>query len=116
MNKTTVGTRLLRLRNGRDLSLRALEEMTGINKSTLHKWETDRATPTREGLQVLSELYNVQASWLLFGREKAPDSSDEMHDLIEQFTVLSPQSKKTVQHVINHLVSLESKQGERNGT
>jgi len=116
MNKHTVGVRLLRLRNGRELSLRQLEEQSGINKSTLHKWETDKAIPTREGLQVLAELYNVQAAWLLFGREKDTSSTDEGDLLLEQFMVLSEGSKDAVKQMMTRLLSLEGKREERNGT
>ena len=116
MNKTTVGTRLLRLRNGRDLSLRKLEELTGVNKSTLHKWETDRATPTREGLQALGDLYNVQASWLLFGREQKQETAGEVSELLDDFTVLSPGSQAIIRKVVAHLIALESKGEEKNGT
>ena len=116
MNQITVGTRLLRLRNGRDISLRALEEMTGINKSTLHKWETDKATPTRDGLRILADLYAVQASWLLFGRENKQDATPDAEAVLDQYTVLSPASKETVRLVLDHLVALESRSEERNGT
>lgn len=116
MNNSTVGIRLLRLRNGRDLSLRRLEELTGVNKSTLHKWETDRATPTREGLQALAELYNVQASWLLFGREQKQETTGQADELIDDFTVLSPASQAIVKNIVSHLIALESKGEERNGT
>lgn len=115
MNKHTVGVRLLRLRNGRELSLRKLEEMSGINKSTLHKWETDKAVPTREGLQVLSGIYNVQASWLLFGQESKTSSLSETEELLEQLMLLSPTSREAVKKMIEHCIAMEKPTGERNG-
>ena len=97
MNKTTVGTRLLTAQRQRLVlaSARRNDRHQQINIAN----ETDRATPTR-GAAILSELYNVQASWLLFGREKAPDSSDGC-DLIGQFTVFRRRASCAAHDVIS---------------
>ena len=65
----TVGTRLRDLRTARDLALRELASETGINHNTIFKWETEKATPTREHIVLMAEFFGVSPSWLLFGKE-----------------------------------------------
>lgn len=113
MNATEVGVRLLRLRNARGISLRQLEEMSGINKSTLHKWETDKSLPTRDGLAKLAQLYNVTAAWLMFGRE---NESTEHGELLDDFECLDAESQQVVRLLIKNFVRLQSNGAHKNGT
>ena len=59
-----IASRIRDLRNARDLSLRQLAELSGINHNVIHKWETGKATPNRANVVRLSELFNVKPAWL----------------------------------------------------
>ncbi|MCH1580807.1 MAG: helix-turn-helix domain-containing protein [Luminiphilus sp.] len=113
MTTAQVGVRLLRLRNARGISLRQLENMSQINKSTLHKWETDKAMPSREGVTKLASIYNVKPSWLLFGREETENSHQKM---LDEFACLDQETQQVIQSVIGNALRLQQKGQVKNGT
>lgn len=108
----TVGTRLRDLRNARDLALRELANETGINHNTIHKWETEKATPTREHIVLMAEFFGVAPSWLLFGKEADKKETIQIANMIE---ALTPKSQTAVISVIERLLAAEraSKAGEQ---
>ena len=51
-------SKLQQARKARGLSLRDLEELTGINRSTLSKIETGSQVPSREHARILFNFYS----------------------------------------------------------
>ena len=100
----TVGSRLRDLRTARDLALRELASQTGINHNTIHKWETEKATPTREHIVLMAEFFGVSPSWMLFGKES---DKKESLQLANMFEALSPDSQEAVKTIINRLLIAE---------
>lgn len=105
----TVGTRLRDLRNARDLALRELANETGINHNTIFKWETEKATPTREHIVLMAEFFGVSPSWLLFGKESDKKESLQLSNQIE---ALTPASQEAVTRIIKQLLAAERVGGE----
>lgn len=105
----TVGTRLRDLRNARDLALRELANETGINHNTIFKWETEKATPTREHIVLMAEFFGVSPSWLLFGKES---DKKESLQLANQIEALTPASQEAVTRIIKQLLAAERVGGE----
>lgn len=103
MSKDIAG-RIRDLRNARDLSLRQLAELSGINHNVIHKWETGKATPNRANVVRLAELFNVKPAWLLFGREENHTGLNVQ----DTFAALSPNSQQQVHALISHLLDVES--------
>ena len=100
----TVGTRLRDLRNARDLALRELANETGINHNTIHKWETEKATPTREHIVLMAEFFGVAPSWLLFGKEADKKETIQIANMLE---ALTPESQTAVISIIERLLTAE---------
>ena len=103
----TVGTRLRDLRTARDLALRELATETGINHNTIHKWETDKATPNREHIVLMAEFFGVSPSWLLFGKEADKKETLQIANMIE---ALSPESRAAVLNITERLLVTEKTQ------
>ena len=99
-----IASRIRDLRNARDLSLRQLAELSGINHNVIHKWETGKATPNRANVVRLAELFNVKPAWLLFGR----DDTTTGLNVQDTFAALSPTSQNQVSALISHLLEVES--------
>nr|BAR19612.1 transcriptional regulator [uncultured Mediterranean phage uvMED] len=110
----TVGTRLRDLRNARDMALRELAGETGINHNTIFKWETEKATPTREHIVLMAEFFGVSPSWLLFGKES---DKKESLQLANQIEALTPASQEAVTKIIEQLLAAErvGEEGKTNG-
>jgi len=110
----TVGTRLRDLRTARDLALRELATETGINHNTIFKWETEKATPTREHIVLMAEFFGVSPSWLLFGKES---DKKESLQLANQIAALTPASQEAVIRIIKQLLAAErvGKENKTNG-
>lgn len=105
--------RLKDLRLARDLSLRQLAEESGINYNVLHKWETGKASPNRSNVLRLAEVFNVKPSWLLFGKDADVTKGLSVDDDI---SVLSEESQQQIKSLIKHLIGIESRRGEKNGS
>ncbi|BAQ89843.1 transcriptional regulator [uncultured Mediterranean phage uvMED] len=110
----TVGMRLRDLRNARDMALRELAGATGINHNTIFKWETEKATPTREHIVLMAEFFGVSPSWLLFGKES---DKKESLQLANQIEALTPASQEAVTKIIEQLLAAErvGEEGKTNG-
>jgi len=106
-----IASRIRDLRNARDLSLRQLAEISGINHNVIHKWETGKATPNRANVVRLAELFNVKPAWLLFGR----DDTTTGLNVQDTFAALSPNSQNQINALINHLLDVESAKEAANG-
>lgn len=104
----TVGSRLRDLRTARDLALRELASETGINHNTIHKWETDKATPNREHIVLMAEFFGVSPSWLLFGKEADKKETLQIANMIE---ALTPDSQAAITTIIERLLAAETTSG-----
>ena len=106
-----IADRIRDLRNARELSLRQLADLSGINHNVIHKWETRKATPNRSNVVKLAELFNVKPAWLLFGRD---DNATGL-SVQDTFAALSVPSQQQVDALINHLLDIESARETANG-
>ncbi len=69
---TTLGTRLKSARAAKNLSLRELEEKTGMHNSTLSKIESDTKGTSDDGYSKLSKALGVSIVWLKTGFGDGP--------------------------------------------
>ncbi len=65
--KESVGERLRKLRNGRNLTIPEVARITGVGKGSLSDLENNKNNPSKINLIRLSEFYGVSADWILFG-------------------------------------------------
>lgn len=70
----TLGERLVRLRNQKELSQDALAEMLGVSRQSVSKWETDASVPELDKLIRLSDLFEVSLDELVKGEAGRPSS------------------------------------------
>ncbi len=64
----TFGERLKALREEKGLSLRKLEELTGLSRSSLSRWECSQSDILASQLSILADFFGVTMDYL-FGRE-----------------------------------------------
>ncbi len=69
--KPTLGTRLRKARMAANLKQSEVAEQYKLAKTTVWRWETDRASPDIKQLGVLARLYRVSAAWLAYGDERS---------------------------------------------
>lgn len=63
----TLGERLAKLRNQKNLSQDALANTLGVSRQSISKWETDASIPELDKLIRLSELYGISLDELVKG-------------------------------------------------
>lgn len=64
---STLGTRLLALRQSSKLTLQELSDKTGVSRSNLSKYEKDTVKPTVDAIVKLCDFFDVSSDWLLRG-------------------------------------------------
>ena len=74
VDKESLGGRIRRLRNRRNLSMRALAGIVGVSKPTLWKWESDQVRPRHKTMQRLATELGVSELELVYG---APQNAGE---------------------------------------
>jgi HTH-type transcriptional regulator, cell division transcriptional repressor len=68
-----LGERITNARLAKGISQEKLAELTGVKKSTLIKWETDRSSPRINRLNQLAGILGVSIVWLLAGDKSSLD-------------------------------------------
>jgi len=66
---STLGDRLIQLRNKKQLKQNEAAKLIGISSTNLSRYEKGKRKPDKETLYLLANFYNVQPSFLLFGEE-----------------------------------------------
>ncbi len=74
----TLGGRIQMARAARGLSASQLARRAGVLAKTLNNWESDRAEPRANKLQILAGVLNVPPLWLLGGDMAAFDPEFEV--------------------------------------
>jgi len=93
----TLGGRLGRALDAKDLSSDQAAELVGVEGVTFKTWECDQALPRSNKLAMLAGVLGVSPSWLLFGRGASPQqetSSDDRESLELQLDVLKAEYQK----------------------
>lgn len=66
----TISKRILYLIEQQDITLYGLSKRTGIAQSTLSGIINDNATPNTKNRSILSNFFNVDVNWLIYGESK----------------------------------------------
>ena len=69
---SSFGERLALAREAMGLDQAQLAQRMGIKRQTLRDWETGRAEPRANRLQLLAGMLNVSMLWLMAGQGNAP--------------------------------------------
>lgn len=107
-----LGEKLKKLREARELSLRALS--TGLKKqgviisyTGLNKWELGETAPSRSNLLKICEYYAVEPSWLLYGMTQ-DDNDKEMQQIIDTLKTMQYKDKQLAVNILKLLVDKDS--------
>ncbi|HEX9906556.1 MAG TPA: helix-turn-helix transcriptional regulator [Propylenella sp.] len=76
----TLGSRIAYAREAQGLSTAQLARRFGVRTETMLRWETDRARPRANRLQLLAGLLGVSLAWLLAGQGVGPQEPREEAD------------------------------------
>jgi transcriptional regulator with XRE-family HTH domain len=76
----TLGARLRIGRQARGLSLSEAARLIKLSKAALGAWEVDRTKPTYEHLQLIAEIYQTSAQWLISGEGEPPQPAAVIAD------------------------------------
>jgi transcriptional regulator with XRE-family HTH domain len=102
----TVGSRLRRAREKKNLNQLEVSRRTNINNKTLSRYENDGAEPDHATLKVLSDLYDVPISYFFDGETT---QTYELEELLKDKTltwdgeVLNEEEKKRAIEILNVL-------------
>ena len=93
----SIGERLRKLREAKELSLRALsvglkKKGVTISYTGLNKWELGETSPSRANLLKICEYYAVEPSWLMFGMTQ-DDNDKELQQIFDNLKTLSNKDK-----------------------
>ena len=70
---TTIGSRLKRLREGRNLTVRQLAEELETHRKTIYTWEHDHFVPGAGNLVRICEFFGVSVDYILYGTVSGGD-------------------------------------------
>lgn len=93
MKMPTLHAHLLAWREAKGLSQEQVANILGVNKSTVHRWETGKRTLDLADLQRLAEIYEVDPIALLL----APADVQLARDLTAAKAVLSTKDPEAAQ-------------------
>ena len=94
MSESSMGDRIAVARSAKGLSISQLARRMGIATKTLRNWETDRAEPRANKLQMLAGILNVPVVWLLAGGETSESVQADLH--IEETASLSNKVERLI--------------------
>lgn len=67
-DKIAIGKRIHDLRTSHNMSMEDLANSLGVaGKSTINEWEKGRSTPNKNNLKRLSDIFNVDSNYIIFG-------------------------------------------------
>jgi|SRR5690625_1867144 len=79
---STLGDRLIKLRQKKSLNQKEAAELIGITAVNLSRYEKNNRVPNKETLNKLAEFYHVSPSYIYFGEEKV--DLDFLEDVTEK--------------------------------
>lgn len=79
----TFGDRLAAARDAMGQTQGELARKLGVKRSTLERWEDDRAEPRSNRLQMLAGVLNVSLVWLMTGEGEEPSGIEQDDDHID---------------------------------
>lgn len=82
----TIGERLKKLREKKDLNQIQAAKLIGISNANLSRYEANKRNPSKENLHKLADFYHVTPSYLLFGEGK--DYLSVFADVTEEEAIL----------------------------
>ena len=95
----TIGQRIAQLRKGQNLSQEGLEELMGVSRQAISKWEADAALPEVDKLIALSKQFQVTVGYLLGVEEEpaAPEDAggeDAAARVLERYLAALPRQRR----------------------
>lgn len=93
---TTLGKRLARLREKRNLDQAQLGEILNLSKSTISAYERDTRSPNPELIVSIAEYFNVTTDYLLRGdiRQQNEIIDEEVNEFLEKINELGEREKE----------------------
>lgn len=76
--KMSLGNRIVDLRKNKKWTQNVLANKIFVTDKTISSWESNRTEPTLETIIKLSELFNSNASYLIYGNTKKNDIETEI--------------------------------------
>ena len=114
----TIAGRIVRAREAAGMSTNELAERIGVTRKTMETWETDRAEPRSDKLNMLAGLMGVSPTWLLYGRGGAPQESlgtsdiSKIEDQLARLQELHDQTGDMIKGIESALKRIEIKDRE----
>ncbi|QGP90885.1 helix-turn-helix protein [Neomoorella glycerini] len=115
--KSKLGARLRYYRTKRYLTLRQVEDLTGLHSTTISSYERGTREPSQETLRILAKAYNIHVAYLLLDEaeinrllEEKEDNlavvinqRPEIAELVNELTELQPPAIKALVNFIKHV-------------
>ncbi|UFH30886.1 helix-turn-helix domain-containing protein [Chryseobacterium sp. C-71] len=112
----TLGTKLNKLRTGRNLTQVQIAEKLHISQNAYNKWESDKAKPAMENLMKIADFYETDVYDLLDEKSIVQTNNDKSIGYIEgEVTINNTFSEELIESIIKnqqditHLVQAQNK-------
>jgi transcriptional regulator with XRE-family HTH domain len=109
----TLGARIRTLRRARGLTQDRLADTTGVSRSAVAQWESDRAGHSAGMLRRIAEALGVSVGLLRDGWEGAPGESPLTPQetlLLTLYRTCSPEDRSVLMHVAEKIAASTEKE------
>lgn len=104
-----VGKRIARFRKERKLTLRELEKLSGVSRTTISLYERGKVAMRLEALEKIAKALEVPLSTLLSGEDISAYASFFDVAFFRKLSKLSPEGQRSVISYLEFLLSEERK-------
>ena len=119
--QVTLGMRLTEARDATGLTVGQAARRAGIAKSSLTNWESDRAVPRPNKLQLLAGVLGVSMTWLMTGLDRydtvstAPSRLEKLEAKVERLSALQRELSELSDEIARELAVIKGIDDELEG-
>lgn len=96
--------RMFEIMESKDIKNVELANYLNVNKSVISNWKTRNTDPPAEYIVLICKLLNVSTCYLLTGKERKENLSEEDKILLEKYNLLTEKNKGKVEYIIDDLL------------
>ena len=93
----TISQRIFMILKEKRLKQKDLSEYTGISTSAISAWNKNNLNPAADKLSIIADFLGVSLSYLITGQEENKMLSNDIDQLIKNYSAVDEISKKLIQ-------------------
>lgn len=109
----TISQRIFMLLKQKGKKQKELAEYTGISTSAISAWNKNNTNPTAESLSIIADFLEVSLDYLLTGKEKTIENTEDIKELLDNYNMVDDISKQLIQERAKTLAELAAKRAAK---